>query len=140
MGESKKDRVLIVEDSDLVLRLLFEILSPYFDIEWVLDGWDAIDRLQRGKKYDLIITNQIMPHMDGIEFIKKVREMLPSIPILVFTDNRYGFDLIRTGANQFIQKPFRILPFLRTVRRLLGYNDTDEELIDKIVHHDRRNR
>ena len=137
MDKNKKERVLVVEDSDLVMRLLFEILGPYFEIDWVLDGVDALSRLESGKRCDLIITNQIMPRMDGIEFIRKVREMLPSVPIVVFTDDGYGNALIRAGANLFITKPFRVLPFIRAVRRLLGYNDTDEELINKIVHHDR---
>lgn len=133
----KKERVLIVEDSDLVVQILFEILSPYFEIDWVLDGVDALNKLERGKKYDLIITNQIMPRMDGIEFIRKVREKFPSIPMVVFTDDGYGNGPVRAGANLFITKPFQVLPFIRAVRQLLGYNDTDEELINKIVHHDR---
>lgn len=140
MNKSVKDRVLVVEDSDLVMRLLFEILNPYFEIDWVLDGVDALNRLNSGKEYDLIITNQIMPRMDGMEFIRKVRQKFPSIPILAFTDNKYAYELISAGANMFIQKPFRILPLIKTVRRLLGYNDTDEELIDKLVHRDNSDR
>ncbi len=137
MDKNKKERVLVVEESDLVMMLLFEILCPYFEVDWVLDGVEALNRLERGERYDLIITNQIMPRMDGLEFIRRVREMLPSIPIAAFTDDGYGQTLIRAGADLFIQKPFRVLPFIRAIRRLLGYNDTDDELINRIVYHDR---
>ncbi len=126
---SKKERVLVVEDSDLVMDLLHDILDPYFEVDTAVDGVEALEKLDRGEQYDLIITNHIMPRIDGEEFIRKVRERLPSIPIVAFTYNGWGDSLILAGADAIIPKPFRVLPFIRTVRNLLGYDETDEELI-----------
>lgn len=125
----KKERVLVIEDSDLVMDLLEDILSPYMEIDRAIDGVEALEKLDSGEKYDIIITNHIMPRMEGEEFIEKVRERLPSIPIVAFTYDGWGDSLVKAGADLLIPKPFNPLWFIRAVRRLLGYNDSDDELI-----------
>ena len=135
---NKKERILVVEESELAMELIYKILGPYFEIDTAVDGIEALEKLDSGKQYDLIITNHIMPRIDGKEFIKKVRERLPSIPIAAFTYDGWGGGLIRAGADLLISKPFRVLPFLRSIRRLLGYNDSEEQLIDMLRGSDDR--
>ena len=133
--EVKKNNILVVEESDLVMNVLYTVLDYFFNVDWALDGVFGMQLLEKNKgKYDIILTNHTMPRMSGVEFIKKVRQMLPSIPIVCFVDDYMEAPAVmEAGANAFVVKPFRVLHLLRMLRRQLGYKDTDDELMDAIA-------
>ncbi|RLB11200.1 MAG: hypothetical protein DRG27_01675 [Deltaproteobacteria bacterium] len=133
--EVKKNNILVVEESELVMRVLYTMLDYYFNVDWALDGTSGLKLLEKNKdKYDIILTNHTMPGMSGVKFIKQVRQMLPSIPIVCFVDDFMdGPEVMEAGANAFVVKPFRVLHLLKMLRRKLGYRDTEEELIDAIA-------
>ncbi|MBE5935429.1 MAG: chemotaxis protein CheV [Lachnospiraceae bacterium] len=110
-----KQKILLVEDSSLILRELKECLevSGYKNVELSSNGKQAMEILtsykQKGKpnEFDCIITDIEMPIMDGRQFIATLKNdnMLKNIPIIVFSsivdnDNLYDDTLVRADAMQ----------------------------------------
>lgn len=115
-------KLLVVEDerelSKAIVRIL--ILNKY-EVETAYDGLQAIELIHQNK-YDLIITDIMMPKMDGIQLTKKIREDKINTPILILTakseidDKVEGLD---AGADDYLTKPFSLKEFLARIRTLL---------------------
>lgn len=102
--------ILIVEDHKELRSYLKSILSPHYRVYLASNGASALDLLQT-EKIGLIITDLMMPYMDGFELIdhlKKDKE-LKKIPVLVIsarTDKTEKLELLSKGAVEVISKPF----------------------------------
>ena len=135
MEEVKKDNILVVEESELVMNVLYTVLDYFFNVDWALDRVFGIQLLEKNKdKYDIILTNHTMPRMSGVEFIKWVKRKFPSIPVVCFVDDFIDApEVMEAGADAFVVKPFRVLHLLKILRRQLGYKNTDDELMQAIA-------
>jgi diguanylate cyclase (GGDEF)-like protein len=108
MSDSRK-KVLIVDDDQSIIEILTDMMA-IFGHEYVTarDGVEALDVLK--KHYiDIVITDMMMPNMDGMELLKYINSNYPSIKVIVVTgyDRTYTYtDVIREGASDFISKPF----------------------------------
>lgn len=108
MSDSRK-KVLIVDDDQSIIEILSDMMA-IFGHEYVTarDGVEALDVLK--KHYiDIVITDMMMPNMDGMELLKYINSNYPSIKVIVVTgyDRTYTYtDVIREGASDFISKPF----------------------------------
>lgn len=123
---SELEKILIIEDNrdsrDILSKLLR--MSGY-DVVSAADGETgytaAADHLP-----DLIITDIHMPKVDGIEFVKRVREdvVLGRIPILVVTafGGNMAREAVMAGADASVEKPFDFDKFLTTVVELISQN------------------
>lgn len=121
----EKKRILIVDDEKDLRVLLADILKPYnFKIDLVENGVEAINHIDR-RSYDLIITDYMMPKMNGLELTRRIRSKYPSIPILVVTGNGPIHDLLKSGATACIIKPFNIIELQNMVKIIL--NEKDEK-------------
>ncbi|GER93965.1 hypothetical protein A45J_1723 [hot springs metagenome] len=103
--------VMCVEDDDSVLSLLHEALSGLFKhVITAKNGQDGIDKFHKNK-IDLLITDNIMPVMNGIDMIKEIKKTEPKLPIILITahtDTDILMEAINIGVTQFIAKPFTI--------------------------------
>lgn len=124
-GEHRMYRLLIIDDDvDLALSLK-EILQTYgFSVEIAYNGREGIV-MQKKNQYDLIITDIIMPEMDGLEVIMWVRVNSPTTKIIVVSGGGYfdSMDYLKMakelGAHCVIQKPFEIDRIKFEIERLL---------------------
>ncbi len=103
-------KFLVVDDSSTMRRIIKNALSRlgYTDIEEAANGAEALEVFEKGG-IDLILTDWNMPEMDGLTFVKKVREKDPNVPILMVTTNAAKDDIIealKAGVNNYIVKPF----------------------------------
>ena len=103
-------RILIVEDTPDVARWQMRQLNPNYGFYFAADGEEGLKKAQEIVP-DLIITDVMMPIMDGYEFCRKVRadELLCHVPIIMVTAKASVEDKIRgleTGADAYIEKPF----------------------------------
>jgi CheY-like chemotaxis protein len=115
----EKKKILIADDEKALRILLVEALKPYdYHIDVVENGAEAISHIQR-KSYDLIITDYMMPKMDGLELTRRIRSQYPSTPILIVTGDGPVYDLLKSGATACIPKPFNILELQNTVKDML---------------------
>ena len=115
-----KKRILIVDDEKAVRVLLAMVLeTANYEIDVAVNGVDAINRID-GIPYDLIITDYLMPEMDGLELTRWVKTLNPAIPILIITGTESACDLLKSEANACFSKPFRILDLLNCVNNILN--------------------
>ena len=114
-------RLLIAEDEeDLaeVLSVFFE--KNHFTVETVHNGFDAYEAAMQ-EQYDAIILDVMMPKMNGIEVLQKLRAEKVSTPIMMLTakgetdDRITGFN---AGADDYLPKPFAMGEFISRVRAL----------------------
>lgn len=116
----EKKRILIADDEEIVRILLAEALRSYdYEIDLVENGVEAMSHIDR-RSYDLIITDYMMPKMDGLELTRRIRSKYPSTPILVVTGNGPIHDLLKSGATACIMKPFNILELQNMVKIILN--------------------
>lgn len=117
----KKKKILIVEDEESVRILLAAALEPCgYEIDIAGNGVKAISCIEN-RSYDLIITDYVMPEMDGIELTRWTKEKYPSIPILVLTaDGLEGDNFLKSGATACIRKPFEIAKLQKMITVILS--------------------
>ena len=108
--------ILLVEDSPNVLEITKEFLNElgFENIITARDGSEALDRIrlmiQRGGKFDLVISDWEMPKMDGLVLLKKIRqnEALKGLPFIILTANdkkEHVLKAVQAGINNYIVKP-----------------------------------
>ena len=119
----EKKRILIVDDEEIVRTLLIRTLKPCdYEIGVAENGIEAINHMDRGS-YDLIITDYMMPKMDGLELTRRIRAKYPSTPVLIITGDGPVRDLLRSGATACLEKPFSLFKLRSIVKTIL-----DEEI------------
>lgn len=118
--------ILLVDDEDLLREGVREILemSDYTVIE-ARDGEEALS-LFAINNVDLVISDIVMPNMDGVDFVSRLRESFPDVPILTISGGsrvvsaRFGLDsALLSGANASLTKPFNAKQLLEKVQQLL---------------------
>ncbi|RMG03841.1 MAG: response regulator, partial [Nitrospirae bacterium] len=79
-----------------------------FHADTATDGADGLEKVRSGG-YDIIFTDLKMPRMNGLEFMEHLREVDPTIPVVVVTAHSHldtALSAMREGASDFITKPF----------------------------------
>lgn len=114
--------ILVVEDDIKLNRIYCSALqSNSYNAIQALDGEEALDIVAE-KTVDLVISDIMMPGVDGYELTKELREMYPELPILMisakegFEDKRYGF---MAGIDDYMVKPVDLNEMLLRVNALL---------------------
>lgn len=120
-------KILIVDDDDLIRDLLYEILTPQgFEIILAENGNRAMEILSR-ERVDLIITDIIMPEKEGIETILDIKKKLPNAKIIAMSGggqlgaNSYLNIAKRLGVSATITKPFDPNKLVKTIRTILDH-------------------
>ena len=85
-------------------------------------GFEALEKLEKGSGYDLVITDLKMPKMNGLELLESIKEKWPDIPVVILT--AYGtvesaVEAIKKGAYDYILKPFKPSEIFGVIGRLL---------------------
>ena len=114
-------RLLLAEDEKSLSKAVKAILEKNnYSVDAVYDGIEALEYLDAGN-YDGLILDIMMPRMDGITALKKIRERRNTIPILMLTakaeidDKVLGLD---SGANDYLTKPFDTKELLARIRAM----------------------
>jgi len=116
----KQINVLVVDDDRDVLSTLSEILAELrLNPVTAGDGVEALEKI-RTRKIDLIITDLMMPNLDGFELINRTRQLNTNIPIAVISGHgevKNVVSALSRGAFNFITKPFTIKEIEQVVKR-----------------------
>jgi len=129
-----KKRILIVDDDKDILRMLefgLKKLGPDYEIFTAKDIYSAIDEIE-GRRFDLILTDYMMPGMTGVDLARAARRMSPEAQVVLMT--AYGTNKLRDttdhlGFDGYLNKPFT-MEQVRDVIREVGNNALPEEKVE----------
>lgn len=120
-------KVLCLEDEPGILKNISEILGLFFgEVKGVKDGLEALDEID-ANSYDALILDIGVPHLDGLELAKKVREKDHKIPIVILsshTEQEYLWRAVELKITRYLAKPYDKEAFLKALE------DVALELID----------
>ncbi len=114
--------VVIVDDDPEILSLLKDIIREYGCRVTALDLGDAAYRVLQAGGVDLLITDLMMPDINGFELLAKAQDVQPDLPVLVITSSQSVQDAVRAlkqGALDYLQKPFQVDELLHTIEKAL---------------------
>jgi len=120
-------RILLVDDEVLILNVLKTVLtSDGHEVVSSQDGEQAIREIQ-AKTFDLVISDIRMIPIDGIELLRRIRAITPSLPVILMTG--YGtvksaIEALHLDVFDYIPKPIRVVDFLHVVNQALKYGQT----------------
>jgi DNA-binding NtrC family response regulator len=119
--------ILVVDDEEGIRISLGEILGRFGYRVMTESNCDAALALFReGTPVDLVITDYLMPGMDGLEFITRLKHMAPSVPVVVMTGSQSIESYLKAvslGVFEYLSKPLRSRDLVRVVRTALGEAD-----------------
>jgi len=115
--------ILIIEDDQLISSLLsFKLKKEGFDISIAKDGIEGISMFDSIHP-DLIITDVLMPHRDGIEIVAYAKNKRPDCPVIVLScmgeEEETVVNAFKMGASDFVPKPFHPNELAFRVKRLI---------------------
>ena len=124
--EVKNKTVLVVDDNKINLKVAERLLQTYgVNVECVESGFICIDNLKSGKKYDLILMDDMMPRMSGVETLQKIKVEIPEfdIPVIALTANALtGMreKYLADGFNDYLAKPINKDELNRVINEYLN--------------------
>jgi len=127
---AEQARILVVDDEPAVQNALSRALTlEHYEVAQAVDGREALERLA-GAPYEVVILDISMPHIDGLEVCRRLRDGGDRTPVLMLTarvqvdDRVAGLD---AGADDYLVKPFALRELLARVRALLRRANEDDE-------------
>ncbi|WP_281988248.1 hybrid sensor histidine kinase/response regulator transcription factor [Aquimarina aggregata] len=131
---TKKTKILVVEDNHEFRKFIVNLLGELYSVEQAENG-DAGFKMALKVFPDLIISDVIMPKMEGTEFCSKIKndKRTSHIPFILLTSRssiEHKFIGLESGADRYIDKPFNIKEFLLVIKNLLK---TTEHLKSKFI-------
>lgn len=102
-------RILVVDDEDIVIRSCLRIFAGgNYDVETVRSGTEALTKIEE-KVYDVVILDIMMPQMDGLEVLQRIKKARPGVEVIMITGLSQMQSAMRSrqlGAFDYVPKPF----------------------------------
>lgn len=124
-------RILIAEDElSLAKGLKFLLEKQKFTVDIVQNGCDALDYFHHAE-YDAVVLDIMMPGMDGLEVLQRIRRERSAVPVMMLTAKSQIEDRVaglESGADDYLSKPFAVPEFIARVKALTrrsgGYQES----------------
>ena len=117
-------KVLIIEDDAHIWKMIeYKLKKEKHDLTWANDGLKAMEILESTKP-DLIISDIMIPYMDGLQILAKIKTMdnLKDIPVIMLTSKAQEADILKgleLGAHDYMAKPFSPAELILRVNKAL---------------------
>jgi len=113
-----------VDDEAIYAEMASEMVGRFgYDVDLRLDSEEALDIFKSDpEKYDLVITDQIMPNLSGEELVKEIRSIRPDMPTILCTGYSSQIDDLKAkslGINAFVYKPIVRKDIAKLIRKVL---------------------
>ena len=117
-------KILLVDDAAFMRMMLKDTLTKngYTEVFEAVDGADAVEKIKETGP-DLVVMDITMPNMDGLEALKAIRALNGSANVVMCSamgQESMVMEAVRSGAKDFIVKPFKPDRVLKTVNSILG--------------------
>jgi diguanylate cyclase (GGDEF)-like protein len=117
-------RILVVDDDEQARHVLVELVATLgYETGAAANGREAIAMVRR-EHYDLVLTDLVMPSMDGLELVREIKAIRPDVPVLVITGHgsvRSAVETVRAGAFDYIEKPASLETIQMRVQKAFEY-------------------
>ncbi|MGW4948453.1 SpoIIE family protein phosphatase [Actinoplanes sp. NPDC004185] len=132
----RRGRVLLADDNADLRDHVSRLLRPSFDVTSVSDGLEALE-LARTEQFDLVLTDMMMPRMDGFGLIAALRadERTRDVPIVVLSaraGEEASVEGLAAGADDYLVKPFSVRDLTARVRSNLELGQTRRQIISRL--------
>ena len=130
-------KLLVVEDNIELLMLMSQLLSTKYHVETATNGKEAMEIIQK-EELDIIISDVMMPVMDGLELTKKIKadpnfQHLPVILLTAKTQEEDRAEALQIGADSYVTKPFKLSDLELRINNIVENRQrVKEEFINKI--------
>jgi two-component system, NtrC family, response regulator AtoC len=138
---SEAPKILLVDDEPGMLRYIRTLLEvDDYKVETATTGEEALQRLEKGFQPDLVLLDVLMPGIDGLETLEKLRQKRPGLKVVMLScvnDTRKVVQAMRLGAQDYLTKPFQKAELDRVLDLCLGqgkqvFTEEVEELADDV--------
>jgi two-component system, NtrC family, response regulator AtoC len=138
---SEAPKILLVDDEPGMLRYIRTLLEvDDYKVETATTGEEALQRLEKGLQPDLVLLDVLMPGIDGLETLEKLRQKRPGLKVVMLScvnDTRKVVQAMRLGAQDYLTKPFQKAELDRVLDLCLGqgkqvFTEEVEELADDV--------
>jgi len=135
--DDHKDTVVIVDDEEMVLKSLgaFLSLETEYNVQTFLSADDALKFIESNSA-NVVISDYLMPEMDGMRFLKHVKDLKPEIPRIILTGYADKENAIKgineVGLYQYLEKPWDNADLLIILRNALERQRLVKALLDKM--------
>src|SRR6266550_3614694 len=123
---TEKAKILLVDDEPGMLRYIRTLLEvDDHDVETASTGEQAVELVQNGMEPNLVLLDLLMPGIDGLETLEKLRKLQPNIKVVMLScvnDTKKVVQAIRLGAVDYITKPFQKAELDAVIDQCLGTN------------------
>jgi len=125
-------RILVVEDEKKVADFIQKGLEEeHYAVDISHDGENGL-YLSEINEYDLVVLDLMLPKMDGLEVLKRIRKNKNAVPVLILTARHTTDDIVKgldSGCDDYLAKPFAFAEFLARIRALLRRDRSEKEPI-----------
>ena len=116
-------QILVVDDEEPIREVVSSMLNQAgYHTRQAASGMEALELLDCGEEFELILTDMMMPELDGIGLLERIKERFPDVPVVMVTavhDISVALAAIRNGVYDYLLKPFEREQLLLMVRRAL---------------------
>src|SRR6266853_818301 len=133
--------ILLVDDEPGMLRYIRTLLEvDDYKLETASTGEEALQRVEKGLRPDLVLLDLLMPGIDGLQTLEQLRQLVPGMKVVMLScvsDTRKVVQAIRLGAHDYLTKPFQKAELDAVLDQCLGKNQQNfagevEELADEV--------
>ena len=124
-------KILIIED-DFMIAESTQTLLKYqgFEVEWVNNGIDGLKLLQQSE-FDAVLLDLGLPLMDGMQVLKQIRQIQPSLPVLIISARdqlQQRVDGLNQGADDYLIKPYEFDELIARIHALLRRSGKEQQV------------
>lgn len=117
----KQLKILVAEDDTQLQTLMHDFFSKFHTSFTIASNGNEALAILQNNQFDILLTDIVMPDMDGIELIKNVNKKYPQLKIIVISANakmKYLDELQELHYHEFMTKPFDIMKLLDMINKL----------------------
>lgn len=127
------ERILVVDDEEVNREFLLQVLTDQgFDVTTAPDGPEALEHVKE-EFFHIVLSDLKMPLMDGLELLRKIKEVSPPTVGIIFTGYasiETAVEAIKAGAYDYVTKPFRVKEVEMVLQRALDFQRLNYENIN----------
>ncbi len=136
MADELAATILLVEDEPKLGGTIRKDLTEHgFELTWAYDGRTA-ESLFRGGKFDLVLLDINLPHVNGLDLCRRFRNADPDVPIIMLTalgELEDKMEAFHSGADDYLVKPFHLTELLARVKVFLKRRQVDRHYDNKFA-------